>query len=91
MNVLWAPVHTAHELVISLRTLVLGVAAQHALDAHAHALNALHGRPTRVAAEKIEADDAVGVDCCIVSLHISNGIDGTYCGDEWESSFHAWR
>lgn len=42
-------------------TLVLGVACQHALDAHADALDVVDGAPA-LGAEQIEADDAVGVN-----------------------------
>lgn len=50
-----------HEILIPRRSLVLAVAGQHALDAHAHALDVLDGAPAG-AAEEVEADDAVGVD-----------------------------
>lgn len=52
---------TAHELFVAGGPLVLGIAGQHALDAHADTLNVLHWTPSLLA-EKIQADDAVGVD-----------------------------
>ena len=50
-----------HKVLVTRRPLVLTVPRQHALDAHAHALDVLHGAPAG-AAEQVEADDAVGVD-----------------------------
>lgn len=50
-----------HKVVVPGRPLVLRVARQHALQAHAHALDVLHGRPAG-RAEQIETDDAVAVD-----------------------------
>lgn len=50
-----------HELLVARGPLVLGVARQHALDAHADALGALDGAPALVP-QQVEADDAVGVD-----------------------------
>lgn len=50
-----------HEILVARRSLVLRVARQHALDAHADALDVLDGAPA-LAAEEVEADDAVGVD-----------------------------
>lgn len=43
------------------RSLVLRVAGQHALQAHADALDVLHRTPAG-GAEEVEADDAVAVD-----------------------------
>jgi len=37
--------HAPHKLGIALRSLILGVPCQHALDAHTHALDALDGTP----------------------------------------------
>jgi len=53
--------HTHTELLIALRSLVLGVSGQHALYAHADGFDGLHGGPA-CAAEQVEADDPVGVD-----------------------------
>lgn len=53
--------HTPTKVLVTRRSLVLGVPGQHALDAHAHAFHALHRRPA-VRAEEIQTDDAVGVD-----------------------------
>lgn len=50
-----------NELLIPGRSLVLGVPRQHALDAHADALDVLDGTPSLIA-EKIQTDDAVRVD-----------------------------
>lgn len=50
-----------HEILVPRGALVLRVARQHALQAHAHALDVLHGRPAG-RAEQVEADDAVAVD-----------------------------
>lgn len=53
--------HAPDELSVALRTLVLGVSCQHALDRHTDALDTLHWRPAR-RAEQVEADYAVRVD-----------------------------
>lgn len=50
-----------HKFLVAGRPLVLSVTRQHALDAHAHTLDVLDGTPALLA-EKVEADDAVGVD-----------------------------
>jgi hypothetical protein len=55
------PGHTPAKILVTRRSLVLGVSRQHALDAHADALDALHGGPA-VGAEEVQTDDAVGVD-----------------------------
>lgn len=52
---------SADKLLVAGGTLVLGVARQHALDAHADALNIVDGAPA-LGAQQIETDDAVGVD-----------------------------
>ena len=49
------------KLVIARRQLPSVVAGQHALDADAHGLDVVDGRPA-VAGEQVQADDAVGVD-----------------------------
>lgn len=53
--------HTLAELLIPLGSFVLGVPGQHALDAHADALDTLDRRPAG-RTQKIETDDAVAVD-----------------------------
>lgn len=58
IDVSGSPSIAGHELRISFRTLVLGVAGQHALQGHAYALDVLDGAPA-LGAEEIEADDAV--------------------------------
>lgn len=52
---------SADEFLVTGGTLVLGVARQHALYAHADTLDVVDGTPA-LGAEQIEADDAVGVD-----------------------------
>lgn len=49
-----------HKLLVAGRALVLGVAREHALYAHADTLDILHGAPALLA-EEVEADEAVGV------------------------------
>lgn len=49
------------EFLVPGRALVFGVARQHALQGHAHALNVLHRAPSLLAQE-VETDDAVRVD-----------------------------
>ncbi len=50
----------AHKVSVAWRPLVLRVAGQHALEAHAHALDVLHGAPS-LRTQQIEADDAIRV------------------------------
>jgi hypothetical protein len=50
-----------YELLITLRSLLLCVAREHALQTHTHALDVVYGRPA-LAIEQVEADDAVRVD-----------------------------
>lgn len=49
------------ELLVAWRPLVLAVPREHALEAHADALDVLHGRPA-LPIQQVEADEAVGVD-----------------------------
>ena len=49
------------EFLVTRRAFVLGVARQHALQGHAHALNILHRAPPLLTQE-VETDDAVRVD-----------------------------
>lgn len=51
---------SADELLVAGGTLILSVARQHALDAHADALDVVDGAPA-LGAEQVQADDAVGV------------------------------
>lgn len=51
----------SHKLLVSGGALILDVAGQHALQAHAYALNVLDGTPALMT-EEIETDDAVRVD-----------------------------
>ncbi len=55
-----AHAHALAKLLIALGSLIPGVARQHALDAHTHALDALHRGPAR-RAEEVEADDSIAV------------------------------
>ncbi len=61
-----------HKLFIPRRTFVLVVARQHALDAHAYALDVLHGAPALIA-QQVQTDDAVGVD---MGVHRDGAIRG---------------
>lgn len=65
----------SHEIFIARRSFVLGVSRQHALDAHADALDILHGAPA-LRAQQVEADDAVGVNMGV------DGNDSIGRGDE---------
>ena len=49
-----------HKFLIPWRTLVLGVACQHALNAHTDALHVLYWTPTLLT-KKIETNKAVGI------------------------------
>lgn len=49
------------EFLVSGRALILGVARQHALQGHAHALNILHWAPSLLT-QQVQTDDAVRVD-----------------------------
>lgn len=51
----------SHKLLVTGWTLILGIPRQHALYAHAYARDVLHGAPA-LGVEKVQADDAVGVD-----------------------------
>ena len=81
----WPQAVPPDELLVAWRSLVLGVPCQHALQAHAHALDVLHGAPALLA-EEVEADDAVGVD---VGVHrdrsvgqVDEGYLGRFCGEQ---------
>lgn len=52
---------TAHKLLVTRWSLVLGVACQHTLNAHTNTLNTLNWAPA-LRAEKVQAYDAVGVN-----------------------------
>lgn len=56
----WPQGVAPHKLLVPRWSLILGVACQHALDAHADALNVLDGGPA-LRAEEVEADVAVGI------------------------------
>jgi hypothetical protein len=61
LDIPWAQPITPHKFFVSWWTLVLGIASQHTLDAHADALHVLDRTPALLA-QKIETDEAVGVD-----------------------------
>jgi len=61
VNIFRAESVGAYKLIVSGRTLVLRISRQHALDAHADALDVLYRAPSLLAKE-VEADDAVRVD-----------------------------
>lgn len=50
-----------HKFLVTWGSLVLDVPRQHALYAHADTLHVLHRAPA-LTAEKVKADDAIGVD-----------------------------
>ena len=68
-----------YELLVAGRPLILRVPCQHALQAHAHTLDILHGAPALLS-EEIEADDAVGVD---VGMYWDGSIGQMDEGDLW--------
>ena len=61
VNIPWPSTVGSHKLRIALGPLVLGVAREHALQTHAHALDVLDGAPALLA-EQVETYYAVGVD-----------------------------
>lgn len=61
INVLWPQSVAPDKLLVSRRSLVLAVARQHALEAHAHALDVLHRTPA-LRSQKVKTYDAIGVD-----------------------------
>jgi len=56
-----AHAHALAELLIAFRPRVFGVPRQHALDAHADALDALHRRPAR-RTQEVETYNPIAVD-----------------------------
>ncbi len=56
-----AHTHALTECLVTLWSLVLGIARQHALYAHAYALHALHRRPAG-RAEEVETYNTIAVD-----------------------------
>ncbi len=65
INIPGPPSIIGHETLVALRALILRIARQHALQAHADALYILDWRPPLLA-QQIEADDAIRVD---VGMH----------------------
>jgi len=80
INVPWSPSIISHKVFVAFWPLVLRIAGQHTLYAHAYALDILHGTPA-LGAEEVEADYAVGVN---VWVHRDRTVD-----DIDES--HFWR
>jgi hypothetical protein len=66
-----------HEVLVSLRPLLLRITRQHALQAHANRLDVLDRRPP-AAVQQVEADDAVGVDVWVVWDRVRVGLDEDY-------------
>ena len=66
------------EILVPFRPLVPRVARQYALQAHAHALDALHGAPAGFV-EQIQADDAIAVD---VRMHGNAGSGQVFAGHD---------
>ena len=85
----------AHKLLVPWRALTLSVSREHALQAHADALDILHRAPPLLA-EEVEADDAVGVYVRVDGDRPVGQVDkrdlGGFCramvsdGDSWEGS-----
>jgi hypothetical protein len=61
VDVLWTLCISPHEILITRRPLILRVAREHALNAHAHALHILDRTPP-LATQQIQADNAIGVN-----------------------------
>ena len=66
-----------HKLLVPWRPLVLGVPREHALQAHADALNILYWAPALLT-EEVQADDAVGV---YVWVDRNRSVGQVYKGD----------
>lgn len=66
--------HTSYELGISLRSLILRVAGEHALDGHADTLDALDWRPA--CTKQVEADYAVRIDVRVNGYRACGGRRG---------------
>lgn len=79
VDVPWTPRVAPHKLLVARRSLVLRVARQHALNAHAYTLDVLDGTPA-LTAEQIETDDAVGID---MRVYWDRTVGGTDKGDFW--------
>lgn len=67
------------EVFISRRSLLLRVAREHALQTDAHALHIVYGTPAGTI-EKVEADDAVGVDVRVPGYWVRIVLDENYFG-----------
>jgi hypothetical protein len=67
------------KVLIPLRSLLLGVAREHALQAYTHAFNIVDGGPTG-AVKQVEADDAVGVDVWVPGYGAGFGAEEDYFG-----------
>lgn len=73
------------ELVVPRRSFVFLVASQHALYAHADALNVLHGTPA-LAAEQVQANYAIRVD---VRVHGNRSLGRLNEGNLW-GFYESW-
>jgi len=60
INVSWSLCIVAHKVLITRWPLVFRVAGQHALQANAHALDIVDGRPS-LTIEEVKANDAIGI------------------------------
>lgn len=61
IDIPWPQSIAPDKVLVTRRAFILGVARQHALQGHAHALDILHWTPSLLAQE-VETDDAVRVD-----------------------------
>lgn len=79
VDITWSLCVVPYEVFITLRSLLLRITRQHALQADADTLNVVHWRPTR-AVEKIKTDDAVGVDVRMPGYGVLVVFDKDYFG-----------
>jgi hypothetical protein len=69
----------SHEILVSLRPLLLIITTEHTLQTNTHALDIMYRGPAR-AVEQVETDDAVGVDVWVPGYGARVGADE---GDFW--------
>lgn len=67
------------EVIVPWRPLLLGVACKHALQTDADTLHIVYGAPAG-SVEKVEADDAVGVDVRVPGYWVRIVLDEDYFG-----------
>jgi len=79
VDIPWPSPVGSHKLRIALRPLILGVAREHALQTHAHALDVLYGTPALLA-EQIETYYAVGVDVWVHGNRTVGELEEGYFG-----------